>query len=267
MKNGIMKILAAAGWVALAVVTSASLTGCSKADGGDAGRAVKTKTITLPGGMPMEMVWCPPGTFMMGSPASEILYDRAKEDEVQHQVTLTKGFWMAKTEVTQEQWISVMGYNPSLHKSEKLPVEQVSWEDCMEFCQKTGLDLPTEAEWEYACRAGTAGPYAGNGTLEDMAWYSGNSELVTHTVGQKRPNAWGLYDMHGNVWEWCADWYDDYPSDPETDPTGAGSGYNRVLRGGSYWHDASSCRSALRRRRYPDSRDGFNGFRPVARPD
>lgn len=226
-------------------------------EGGGTSGSVKTKTITLPGGMKMEMVWCPPGTFMMGSPAPDALYGRGGEkdrddDEEQHQVTLTKGFWMAKTEVTQEQFISVMGNNPSEQKGEKLPVENVSWEVCREFCQKTGLELPTEAEWEYACRAGSTGPYAGNGRLNDMGWYDGNSEGKTHPVGQKRPNAWGLYDMHGNVMEWCADLYD------------ARLGDTRVLRGGCYRSYANLCRSANRIDKHNCYWNDRWGFRPVA---
>ena len=217
--------------------------------------AGEMKVITLPGGVQMEMVWCPAGKFMMGS-------NNGEEDERPvHDVTLTKGFWMAKTEVTQAQWKSVMGNNPSRFQGDDLPVECVSWEDCQEFCRKTGLQLPTEAQWEYACRAGSSRPHAGTG------WFSGNSEGKTHPVGQKQPNAWGLYDMHGNVSEWCADWYGDYPGGAVTEPTGAGSGVNRVLRGGSCRDNASNCRSANRGRSDPGRGFGNAGFRPVARQD
>ncbi|MBQ7251693.1 MAG: formylglycine-generating enzyme family protein [Kiritimatiellae bacterium] len=225
-------------------------------------RAGETKTITLPGGVQMEMVWCQPGRFTMGS------NDGDSDERPVHEVTLTKGFWMAKTEVTQAQWKSVMGENPSDHEGEdSLPVESVSWNDCQEFCEKTGLRLPTEAEWEYACRAGSTGPYAGTGKLDEMGWFSGNSGSQTHPVGQKRPNAWGLYDMHGNVCEWCGDWYGDYPGGAVTDPTGADSGGGRVLRGGSCRIDASFCRSAIRGRCDPGYGRGGYGFRPVARQD
>lgn len=219
-------------------------------------RPGETKTITLPGGVTLEMVWCPPGTFTMGS------NDGDSDERPVHQVTLTKGFWIGKTEVTQAQWKSVMGNNPSDHEGDDLPVECVSWDDCMEFCKKTGLELPTEAQWEYACRAGSTGPYAGTGNLDDMGWYGGNSGRQTHPVGTKQPNAWGLYDMHGNVWEWCADWYGDYPSGAVTDPKGASSGSYRVWRGGSWGNDAASCRSAGRNDGYyPSSRYDNLGFR------
>ena len=221
-------------------------------------RAGETKTITLPGGVKMEMAWCPAGRFTTGS----------SDGWPVHEVALTKGFWMAKTEVTQAQWKSVMGYNRSWHEGDNLPKEEATWNDCQEFCKKTGLSLPTEAEWEYACRAGTTGDYGGTGTLDDMGWYGGNSGVKTHPVGQKQPNAWGLFDMHGNVWEWCADWYGDYPNGPVTDPTGAGSGDYRVIRGGSYMDNASNCRSANRNRwSDPGRPHQLIGFRPIARQD
>lgn len=218
--------------------------------------AGETKTLVLPGGATMEMVWCPPGTFVMGSPEGEAGRD---SDETQHQVTLTKGFWLAKTEVTQSQWESVMGKNRSGNKGETLPVEKVSWKDCQKFCKKTGLSLPTEAEWEYACRAGSTGLFAAGG------WCRADSGGATHPVGQKKPNEWGLYDMHGNVLEWCADWYGDYPSGVVTNPTGASSGSQRVLRGGGVYHDGVYCRSARRLRGDPSYRRGDDvGFRPAS---
>ena len=227
--------------------------------------AGETKAIMLPGGAEMEMVWCPPGEFTMGSPRTE---EGRGNNETQHRVTLTKGFWMAKTEVTQRQWKSVMGNNPSRFKGDDLPVENVIWKDCQEFCRKAGLGLrlPTEAEWEYACRAGSTGPYAGTGKLEDMGWYADNSGSETHPVGRKSPNAWGLCDMHGNVWEWCADWYQkDFGIATVTDPTGPASGSFRVLRGGCWHSFARYCRSADRNDDDPASRDGRNGgFRPCS---
>ncbi|MEI7899124.1 MAG: bifunctional serine/threonine-protein kinase/formylglycine-generating enzyme family protein [bacterium] len=234
-----------------------------------------TETLDLGGGVKIELAWCPAGSFMMGSPESET--GRSK-DETQHRVTLTKGFWMGKTEVTQRQWGAVMGTNPSNFKSADLPVEKVSWEDCQEFMRKLNAKLadaqtrvppggrfrlPTEAEWEYACRAGAVGSYAG---ALDMGWYSGNSGQVTHAVGQKQANAWGLYDMLGNVWEWCQDWYGDYPSGSVTDPAGPTSGSPRVARGGSWRGYAGDCRVADRGGRKPNHRDSRIGFRAVLLP-
>jgi formylglycine-generating enzyme required for sulfatase activity len=206
----------------------------------------------------LEMAYIRPGTFTMGSPASES--GRSNDEGPQTQVTLTKGYWLGKTKVTQAQWEALMGSNPSSFKGADRPVEQVSWNDAMEFCRKLtergrsagrlpeGYEytLPTEAQWEYACRAGTPSPYGGDGNLDDMGWYSRNSGRTTHPVGQKLANAWGLYDMHGNVWEWCLDWEGNYPGGAVRDPTGPASGISRVLRGGCWNRDAFGCRSAYR---------------------
>ncbi len=225
--------------------------------------ATERKTVTV-NGVEFAFRWCPAGTFTMGSPEDEKDRD---SDETQHKVTLTKGFWMLETEVTQKQWKAVMGSLPDCgFKGDNLPVECVSWNDCQEFCKKCtqlGLpvQLPTEAQWEYACRAGSTGAYAGN--LDEMAWYSSNSGSTTHPVGTKKANAWGLYDMHGNVWEWCQDWYGDYPSGSVTDPTGPSSGSDRVRRGGSWGHNARLCRSALRNSYDPGNRYDHLGFRLV----
>ena len=210
--------------------------------------------------------WCPPGTFTMGSPSSE---PGRYDDETQHSVTLTRGFWMLETQVTQAMWQSVMGNNPSYFKGDQNPVEQVSWGECQDFCRQLSsklsgkVSLPTEAQWEYACRAGTTGAYAGD--LDAMAWYGSNSGDKTHPVGQKKPNAWGLYDMHGNVWEWCSDWYgkDYYTESPTSDPTGPDSGSDRVNRGGSWDSIAGDCRSASRNYRGPGNRNPYLGFRIV----
>ena len=223
--------------------------------------------------------WCPAGKFMMGSPTSELgRYD----DEKQHQVTLTKGFWMLETQVTQEMWESVTGSNPSNFKdSKKLPVETVSWEDCQDYIRKLNalgvapagykFSLPTEAQWEYACRAGTttalnSGKNLTSSTdacpnLNEVGWYYKNSDSKTHEVGLKKPNAWGLYDMHGNVYEWCFDWYASYPDGSVTDPTGPDSGSYRVLRGGSWSGSAGYCRSAFRHSSDPSSRSSIYGAR------
>jgi formylglycine-generating enzyme required for sulfatase activity len=208
-------------------------------------------SITLGNGVKLDLVWCPAASFMMGSPEGE---EGRMKDETQHHVTLTKGFWMGRTEVTQAQWKEVMGDNPSHTKGLDLPVECVSWWGCKEFAEKVNkrmkestkvgvVRLPTEAEWEYACRAGTRGAYAGN--LDDIAWHSHSSRDVIHDVGRKQPNAFGLYDMHGNVSEWCQDFYGTYPSGSVTDPQGSTKGSRVVARGGSYC-SSGSCRSAKR---------------------
>ena len=222
-----------------------------------------TKIITLPGGAKMEMIWCEPGTFMMGSPLAE----RGRfDDEPLHPVTLTKGFWLGKYEVTQGQWQSVMGHNPSKFKDPDRPVESVSWEDCSLFISRLNTELggvarfPSEAEWEYACRAGSSNPVSGNGLLSDMAWYDANSGNETHPVGKNHANAWGFYDMHGNVLEWCYDWFGNFEA-KATDPRGPASGSFRVLRGGCWFFYARDCRSAYRLKRDPVLRNAIFGFR------
>jgi len=217
----------------------------------------------------MKFVLIPDGSFMMGSPPHEI--NRA-DDENLHIVTISKPFYMQSTQVTQGQWEEVMGNNPSFFRNcgDNCPVENVSWDDAQEFIRKLnqvkGTDkyrLPTVAEWEYACRAGsTTRYYFGDDEAElgEYAWYHNNSDGKTHPVGQKKPNAWGLYDMHGNVWEWCQDWYGEY-SGSVTDPKGPISGEYRVLRGGSWIHGERGMRSAYRLRLRPDGRFSFIGFR------
>ena len=218
------------------------------------------------------MVWIKPGTFEMGSPSSE---EGRDDDERQHRVTLTKGFWMGKYEVTQAQWQAVMGSDPSRFKGSNLPVEQVSWNDCQEFIRKLNAKgqgtfrLPTEAEWEYACRAGSRTRFCfgdSDSDLGEYGWYGSNWGGTTHSGGQKRPNAWGLYDIHGNVWEWCQDWYGDYPSGNVTDPRGPGTGTYRVVRGGGWYYAPARCRSALRSGNAPGNRRGRLGFRVVRTP-
>ena len=170
--------------------------------------------------------------------------------------------------MTQGLWRAVMGSNPSYFKNcgNNCPVEQVSWKDCQEFIRKLnrlvsggGFRLPTEAEWEYACRGGTKGAYAED--LDAMGWYGNSGSKMSHAVATKQPNGWGLYDMHGNVWEWCRDWYGGYPTGLVTDPTGASSGSDRVLRGGGWYGSARYCRSAFRGGYGPDDRARYNGFR------
>jgi formylglycine-generating enzyme required for sulfatase activity len=187
-----------------------------------------------------------------------------------HRVRISRAFEMGKYEVTQAQWQAVMGSNPSLFKGANLPVESASWNDAQQFIQKLNARndgyiyrLPTEAEWEYACRASSTGDYAGN--LDAMAWYDKNSGGKTHPVGQKQPNDWGLHDMHGNVLEWCQDWYDDnyYAQSQNVDPRGSATGSFRALRGGSWYRGARYCRSAIRHRLTPDFSLNRLGFRLV----
>jgi formylglycine-generating enzyme required for sulfatase activity len=217
----------------------------------------------------MAFRFIPPGAFTMGSPAEEL---GRSDVEVQHRVTLTRGFYLGKYQVTQAQWEKAMGTNPSGFKGADLPVETVSWNDCQAFLKKlgSGARLPTEAEWEYACRAGTTSAlnsgkvltteYGLCPNLDEVAWYCENSES-THPVGQKRPNAWGLHDMHGNVWNWCSDWYGAYPAGAASDPYGAQNGSARVLRGGSWSLIAPRCRSAGRTNGTPDYANDYIGFR------
>lgn len=206
----------------------------------------------------LELIRVEPGTFTMGSVREEP--ERNKAEGPRMQVTLSREFWLGKTEVTQAQYVAIMGVNPSTFDTDgkDRPVERVSWIDAMAFCRtlterergagRLGADLaytlPTEAQWEYTCRAGTTGAYSGE--PDAMAWHSANSEGTTHPVGRKRPNAWGFYDMAGNVLEWCYDWYGDYPGGVVTDPTGPERGYYRMARGGSWRTAANLGRSAAR---------------------
>ena len=221
----------------------------------------------------MEFKLIPAGTFTMGDASGQ-------DDETPHEVTLTKPFKMGVHEVTQAQYEQVMGVNPSEYKGANNPVEMVSWEDAVEFCRRLSelpaekeagnvYRLPTEAEWEYACRAGTTTMYSfgdDESDLRNYAWYLRYSGGGTHPVGGKKPNAWGVYDMHGNVWEWCQDWYGDYPSGSVTDPSGAKSGETRVFRGGSWSMTPEHCRSATRFGGFPWYRNGYFGFRVCLSP-
>ena len=197
----------------------------------------------------------PAGKFDMGSPESEA--DREVEEGPQHEVTIKEPFYMGVYEVTQEQWEAVNGDNPSFFTAPGNPVEQVSWNDCQGFIAELNTKgigtfrLPTEAEWEYACRAGSETRYFYGddpvyADIGDYAWYQGNSGGVTHIVGQKGPNAWGLYDMHGNVMEWCKDWYGEYDGSAQTDPQGPDTGSYRVIRSSCFAHLPQRCRSAYR---------------------
>jgi formylglycine-generating enzyme required for sulfatase activity len=228
----------------------------------------------------MSFVYIPPGSFTMGSPPDE---PRRYEGERQHQVTLTKGFYLQTTEVTQGQWRALMGENPSYFRNcgDDCPVEGVTWYDAQAFIRKlnekegsTAYRLPTEAEWEYACRAGSTTAFANgpmiqgscgkNPYLDRMGWYFRNSDQGTHPVAQKEPNAWGLYDMHGNVWEWCQDWQADYPFTATVDPVGPPSGHAKIRRGGSWSHYPMFNRCAYRSWYDPANGSAEIGFR-VAR--
>ena len=223
--------------------------------------------------------WCPAGTLMMGSPESE---PGRESDEQQHQVTLTRGFWLLETSVTQAMWEGVMGGNPSAFRGKNFPVECVSWENCQAFIQKLNdlklapsgyrFSLPTEAQWEYACRAGTTTPFHFGSALNgDKANCAGNFPYGTEArgpslnrtaeVGSYPANAWGLHDMHGNVWEWCLDWKGDYPNGDVTDTAGASTGSERVLRGGSWCSSAVACRSAYRYACNPTDMHFVDGLR------
>ena len=218
----------------------------------------------------MKLAYVPPGKFVMGSPVDE---PGRHNDESTHHVTISRGFYLGVTEVTQAQWKRVSGFNRSETKGDDLPVSRISWRHADAFCKKLGqaegrtYRLPTGAEWEYACRAGTQGPFAGTGTLDEMGWHMDNSGERPHAVGGRKPNAWGLYDMHGNVAEWCADWYrPDGPAGASTDPRGAAEGKYRVARGGSWGHFPRACRSAARANFNPAYQLDQLGLRVVMEP-
>ena len=236
------------------------------------GSSTSGSVITIPvkNGINIEMVKVEAGSFNMGAtPEMENPDDREKPV---HRVTLTNNYYIGKYEVTQALWKIVMGSNPSNFKGDNLPVEKVSWNDCQKFISKlnklTGKSfrLPTEAEWEFAARGGNKSrgyQYSGSNVIDDVAWYDGNSGSKTHAVGTKQPNELGIYDMTGNVLEWCQDWYDSYSSSPQTNPTGAVSGSFRVLCGGSWGNSAGYCRSSCRGSNTPGSRNNFLGLRLV----
>ena len=268
------------------------------------------KTVLLPGDVPLELVYIPPGSFMMGSPNDELY---RKSDEILHEVTLTDGFWIGKYEVTQAQWKSVMGYNNSYYLGDNLPVTNLDWNEAAEFCEKLTLleekrggrmimgysyTLPTEAQWEYTCRAGTT-TSLNNGYnliylfwghipcphLKKVGWSNVNSGPLVHEVGLKQPNAWGLYDMHGNVWEWCLDWgtrdynmsdgqlITNYRSNKNINPIGLLESNNKeklkIVRGGGVGHysffecfyEEGHCRSAAKNFISANSKGTSLGFR------
>jgi len=222
------------------------------------------------------MRWIEPGDFMMGSPEDE---PERSDDEKQHQVIITKGYWLADTTVTQELWQAVMGKNPAYFKDKDRPVEQVSWDDCQIFIARLNegepslrMRLPSEAEWEYACRAGTQTPFSfGESITPDQVNYNGNFPFADgksmrdrqETIGVKElpANAWGLHQMHGNVWEWCEDFFGEYPDGPFENPKGPKKGEHRVIRGGSWNYYSQDCRAAYRIYGLPDSASFNLGLR------
>lgn len=243
-----------------------------------------TKTISLTGDVSMEMVWCPAGTFMSGSPETELDRDT---NETQHEITLSNGFWLGKYEVTKEQWYAIMGTKPWQDQDDVVddmesPATYLSWDDTQSFItaanDATGLSLalPTEAQWEYACRAGTTTRfYWGDDPLytdiAGYAWYYANtddaSEAYAHNVGLKSSNPWGFYDMIGNISEWCQDWYkEDLGDGDETDPDGPNSGTDKVQRGGSWSSNPNNCRAANRTHKEPGLANVRYGFRMVQVP-
>jgi formylglycine-generating enzyme required for sulfatase activity len=206
---------------------------------------------TMVNSVGMKLIYIPPGEFRMGSDPAE---PGRHDDETAHDVKITRGFWIAATEVTQDQWQKVMGFNRSDPKGDNLPANKLSWPQAVDFCRKLSqaehqtYRLPTEAQWEYACRGGSSEPYCGGG-LDDVAWHMDNSGEAPHEVAAKKPNAWGLYDMHGNLAEWCRDLYQrDLGAAPAVDPAGPaeGAGGARVVRGGSWGHFGRACRGAAR---------------------
>lgn len=232
------------------------------------GRVAGERKVLRISDFALPLRWIPPGTFLMGSPEDEL---GRHHGEAQYRVVLTQGFWLTETQTTQYLWRRVMGKNPSRVYGDHLPVEQVSWEevqrflDCLNIFEPGYYRLPTEAEWEYACRAGSTGPYAGD--LDKMAWFMKNSGHRTQKVGSKDANAWGLHDMHGNVCEWCADWVGPYPTGVRSNPKGFPGGSDRIVRGGSCDRDESLLRSASRMGCRPTVGDPKIGFRFVLDPN
>lgn len=295
-RASVQAMLLMAGLVPVALLP-AFCTGATMGVMVDDGMPVRIDFAEAPAWLVPDMVWIPPGSYWMGSPDTELF---RHDDERLHAVTLTHGFHMGESEVTQAQWASVMGSNPSHNMGcDDCPVEYLTWYEAVAYCNTLsllmgrdlayeidgedvtwlpgtdGYRLPTESEWEYACRAGTSTAFY-NGpitegycdldpNLDEIGWYCGNSLDETQPVAQKSRNVWDLYDMSGNVLEYCWDWYDpEYPVWPVTDPTGPPTGLHRVCRGGSAYTYSSNCRSAERVHEWPNERWFNVGFRLVA---
>ena len=253
----------------------------SVALGGEGEGEGESGTVTLPGNVPLTMIYVPAGSFMMGSPSYE--QDRTTFEGPQHEVTLTQGFWTGTEEITKAQWEAVMGTTPwsgegMLSEDPASPAVWIDWNDAHDFVEALNVltgqtfRLPTEAEWEFACRGGTTTRYywgddPGYTAIGDNAWWTGNAwdagERYAHVAGLKSVNPMGLYDMAGNVWEWCEDWYGGYSGSPETDPSGPVTGAFRIIRGGALDTDAPECRSAYRADTFQSTRSYSIGFRVV----
>jgi formylglycine-generating enzyme required for sulfatase activity len=238
------------------------------------------RSVALAEGVALRLVWIPPGSYWRGSPEAET--GRDADEGPRQGVTLSRGFHLGVHEVTQAQWTAVMGTNPAVFRrgpeAPQRPVESVSWEDCQRFLTRLGqlgvgrFRLPTEAEWEYAARAASTSRFPWGDDPKEWvahthAWANSRSYAITHPVGTKPPNAWGLHDMHGNVWEWCSDWYSPYAAGPQRDPAGPPTGREKVFRGGSWYDFPVSLRSANRHRHRPDGRYTAVGLRLVWEPE
>jgi len=253
----------------IALLLTVSFTLCGAMTAATAPAAQFTNSISI------EFVLIQAGSFMMGSPQNA----EERNETPPHKVSISKPFYLGKYEVTQEQWVTVMGSNPSRFKGPNHPVDSVSWNDVQEFIKRLNAKeghnryrLPTEAEWEYAARAGTNTAYFFGDDKKELsgyAWYFGSSDSTSHPVGQKPPNAWGLHDVHGNVFEWTQDWFGGryYADSPETDPKGPSSGAGRVARGGSWSYNAESARAAYREFIMPHAQGGDVGFRLALSPE